>query len=93
MLLMVKYILFIILSLFNFFIVFYGALFPKCALCGKTKIKMLFRYVLNNNISIRRSGQTSICRKCAVKYNICECDECENMIEIIKRAEYKSKYI
>lgn len=89
----VKYILFTILSLINFIIIYYSLIFPKCVLCGKRKIIVIFKYVVNDSLNIWRKGQSAVCRKCAHKYDIQHYEKCKSKIEIIKRAEYKSKYL
>ena len=89
----VKYILFAILSLINFIIMYYSLFFPKCVLCGKRKIRVIFKYVINDSLNIWGKGQLAVCQKCAHKYDIQHCEKCRSKIEIIKRAEYKSKYL
>lgn len=91
--LMIKYILFAFLSLLNFIVMYNSIFFPKCVLCEKSKIRILFKYVINNSMNIFRRGQVAVCRKCARKHGIRQFETCKSKIEIIKRAEYKSKYL
>lgn len=88
-----KVVFFIFFSIVMALIIFKPMLFPRCACCGKTKIRTYFSYIAHVGMHLTYKGQLCVCKKCCAKYNIHSIYDYKKKSEIRKRIENKNKYI
>ena len=88
-----KIVLFAAASIISFFLTFKPVIVPKCACCGKIKLRTLFKLIFHTKRRLTRQGQICVCKSCCDKYNIHSIEDFKRKNEIRKRMEYKNKYI
>ena len=88
-----KFVIFVTLSLAAVYIIFRPVLFPRCGCCGRVKFRTYFRYYAPVSMHLTRKCDLSLCRDCCLRYNIRSISDFKKRSEIKKRMEYKSKYL
>jgi len=73
-------------------IVYTPELFPRCAFCGHTKARWAFSLHTHTSLSLSRTGNKSVCKKCCFNENITTISDLDKKKEIKSRVKYKTKY-
>lgn len=79
--------LFSLLALFIIFVLLFPDIFPKCILCGKTKLRFFFKIHKAVGIMPGYGSNKSVCKKCCKSYNIISFSDLNKVINAKSKAE------